>query len=78
MTAVAFRREVYLAAVITCLQRFESHLEISCSVFVVHSLDQFSFCDKTNIILWEKIWRKHYLTIKSTSEETEKKRSWLS
>lgn len=55
VTAVAFRREVYLAVIITCLQRFESHILKFLVVFLCSfSVDKFSFCDKINIILWEK------------------------
>lgn len=69
MSAVAFRREIYLAVVITCLQRFESHI---LKFLAVHLCFVDKFCDKTTIILWEKIWNKHYLKIKSALEETSK------
>lgn len=34
MTVIVYRRELYLAVLITCLERFESYFEISCSGFV--------------------------------------------
>lgn len=34
VTVIVYRRELYLAVLITCLERFESYFEISCSGFV--------------------------------------------
>lgn len=34
MTVIVFRRELYLAVLIICLERFESYFEISCGGFV--------------------------------------------
>lgn len=78
MTGIVYRRELYLAVLITCLERFESYFEISCSgfvfilwinfIFVTRLAQFFRLKKKSNQTKKKKrkqTQRKHYLKIKS-------------
>lgn len=65
MTVIVYRRELYLAVLITCLERFESYFEISCSGFV--------FILWINFIFVTRLAQFFILKKKTTTKQKKKK-----